>query len=123
MHTTRSNGELAPKSIARHYEWAGYDVLAVTDHWQITNAGSSERVLVIPSVELSCTLPDAREGHVLAFGAIAADDSHHPGFASDLAWTWVRALELNRRAVLDALRAGTFYLSTKPFVGLLRHKL
>ena len=23
--------------------------------------------------------------------AIASDDSHHPGFDSDLAWTWVRA--------------------------------
>jgi hypothetical protein len=202
-HTTRSDGELAPKSLARHYERAGYDVLAVTDHWRITNAGSSERLLVIPSVELSCTLPDAREGHVLAFGvtadekelrelardhvglettsdwiqahggvayvahpywtgvtpgtlelprsatgievfnagcelevgrglsgvhwdelleagrlcpAIAADDSHHPGFDSDLAWTWVRVPELNRTAVLDALRSGTFYSSTGPLI-------
>jgi len=66
-HTTRSDGELAPRRLARHYERASYDVLAVTDHWRITDAASSERLLVIPSVELNCILPGARDGHVLAF--------------------------------------------------------
>lgn len=200
-HTTRSDGELAPKHLARHYARAGYDVLAITDHWRITDAVSEERLLVVPSVELNCILPGARDGHVLAFGvaaseqelrdlaqthadleatagwieahggvaylahpywtgvtagtlelpenvagievfnagceleigrglsavhwdelleagrlcpAIAADDSHHPGFDSDLAWTWVRAPEKSRAAILEALAAGTFYSSTGP---------
>lgn len=199
-HTNRSDGELAPKSLARHYERAGYDVVALTDHWHITDAVSND-VLVIPSVELNCILPGARDGHVLGFGvageaqelrelarehadlqttgdwigarggiaylahpywtgvtpgtlelpenvvgievynagceletgrglavvhwdelledgrlcpAIAADDSHYPGFDSDLAWTWVRAAERTRAAVLEALAAGTFYSSTGP---------
>ncbi len=207
-HTTRSDGELAPKNLARHYERASYDVLAVTDHWRITNAASSERLLVIPSIELNCILPGARDGHVLAFGvaagdpelrelardhadlettadwieahdgvaylahpywtgvtpgtlelpenvkgievynagcelevgrglsavhwdelleagrlcpAIAADDSHYPGFDSDLAWTWVRAVERSRAAVLGALAAGTFYSSTGPLIRDVRH--
>jgi len=202
-HTTRSDGELAPRSLARHYERASYDVLAVTDHWRITYAASTERLLVIPSVELNCILQGARDGHVLAFGvaageqelrelasdhadlettadwieahggvaylahpywtgvtpgtlelpenvaglevfnagceleagrglsavhwdelleagrlcpAIAADDSHHPGFDSDLAWTWVRASERSQAAVLGALAAGTFYSSTGPLI-------
>lgn len=202
-HTTRSDGELAPKHLARHYERAGYDVLAITDHWRITDAVSKERLLVVPSVELNCILPGARDGHVLAFGvaaseqelrdlaqehadleavadwseahggvsylahpywtgvtpgtlvlptnvvgvevfnagcelevgrglstvhwdelleagrlcpAIAADDSHHPGFDSDLAWTWVRAPERSRAAILEALAAGTFYSSTGPLL-------
>jgi predicted metal-dependent phosphoesterase TrpH len=33
---------------------------------------------------------------------IAADDSHHPAFDSALAWTWVRAPERTREAVLEA---------------------
>lgn len=202
-HTTRSDGELSPKSLARHYERAGYDVLAVTDHWRLTEAPSSERLLAIASVELNCILPGARDGHVLAFGvaageqelrdlarehadlattadwvvarggvaylahpywtgvtagalelpesvagievfnagceletgrglsavhwdelleagrlcpAIAADDSHHPGFDSDLAWTWVRAPERSRAAVLGALATGSFYSSTGPLL-------
>jgi hypothetical protein len=42
-HTTQSDGELAPRHLARHYERAGYDVLAITDHWRITDAVSKER--------------------------------------------------------------------------------
>jgi len=201
-HTTRSDGELAPKHLARHYERAGYDVLAITDHWRITDAVSKGSLLVVPSVELNCILPGAR-GHVLGFGvaareeelhelaqehadlgttadwteerggvsylahpywtgvtpgtlelpenmagievfnagcelevgrglsavhwdelleagrlcpAIAADDSHHPGFDSDLAWTWVRARERSRDAVLEALGSGAFYSSTGPLL-------
>jgi predicted metal-dependent phosphoesterase TrpH len=47
---------------------------------------------------------------------IAADDSHHPGFDSSLAWTWMRAADRSQEAVLAALRAGAFYCSTGPVV-------
>lgn len=199
-HSTRSDGELAPRNLARHYERAGYDVLAVTDHWRITGA-PNEKLLVIAGVELNCILPGARDGHVLGLGvaaredelralahahadlaatadwieahggisflahpywtgvtpgtlelpenvlgievynagcelevgrglsavhwdellesgrlcgAIATDDSHHPGFDSGLAWTWVRARERSQAAVLEALAAGAFYASAGP---------
>ena len=46
--------------------------------------------------------------------ALATDDSHHPGYDSGFAWTWVRATERSQAAVLDALRAGQFYGSTGP---------
>ena len=199
-HTTNSDGELAPKLLAEHYERAGYDVLAVTDHWRRTAVESTDRLLVIPSAELNCVLPEGRDGHVLAFGidaepaelgseyadlartaewiekhggvaylahpywtgaaaaklelpanvagievynagcelevgrglsavhwdellesgllcfGIAADDSHHPGFDSDLAWTWVRAAERSQATVLEALRTGAFYSSTGPLI-------
>ena len=45
--------------------------------------------------------------------ALVTDDSHHPGFDSDHAWTWIRA-ERSRESVLDALRTGRFYGSTGP---------
>src|SRR4051812_39240186 len=32
-HTTNSDGELSPDLLVRHFDWAGYDVLAITDHW------------------------------------------------------------------------------------------
>ncbi len=199
-HTTGSDGELRPETLAEHYERTGYDVLAITDHWRRTGAPSNGRLLVVPSAELNCILPGARDGHVLAFGidaepaelgaeyadlartadwieehggvaylahpywtgatpgtlelpanvagievynagcelevgrglsavhwdellgagrscfAIAADDSHHPGFDSDLAWTWVRARERSQAAVLEALATGCFYSSTGPLI-------
>ena len=196
-HTTNSDGELAPRALVKHYERAGYDVLAVTDHWFRSDPPSTDRLLVVPSAELNCVLPGGRDGHVLAFGiedalgelegerldlagtagwitrnggvaylahpywtgaapgslelpetvcgievynagceleigrgvstvhwdellgsgrrcfAIATDDSHHPGFDSDFAWTWVRS-EPTVAGVLDALRTGSFYGSTGP---------
>ena len=38
--------------------------------------------------------------------ALATDDSHHPGFDSGHAWTWVRARERTAQAVLEALAVG-----------------
>ncbi|HEY6458670.1 MAG TPA: CehA/McbA family metallohydrolase [Polyangiaceae bacterium] len=198
-HSTNSDGELAPELLARHFEWAGYDVLATTDHWARTDEPSTKRLLVIPSAELNAEAPDqANDSHVLALGlevdpvlpeghfgalpdvvawiaanggvpylahtywsglrteqwwdceglvglevwnsgcelelgrgdasihwdealehgrllyGLATDDSHHPGFDSAFAWTWVRAAEKTREAVLDALRTGAFYGSTGP---------
>ena len=197
-HTTDSDGELAPSLLVEHYARAGYDVLAITDHWRRTEAESRNGLLVVPSAELNCVLPADRDGHVLAFGidaepadlgreyadlartaewigehggvaylahpywtgtgalelppnvagievynagceleigrglssvhwdellesgrgcfGIATDDSHHPGFDSDHAWTWVRVRERSQRAVLDALATGCFYGSTGPLV-------
>jgi hypothetical protein len=201
-HTTESDGELSPALLAAHYHRAGYDVLAITDHWKIADADAPP-LIVVPSVELNCVLPGARDGHVLALGvvadpaelrelaggypdldetgvwitsrggvaylahpywtgvtpgtlelpasvtgievynagcqlevgrglstvhwdelldtgrlcpAIATDDSHHPGFDSGFAWTWLRVSERSRDAVLASLRDGAFYASTGPAV-------
>ncbi len=200
-HTTESDGEMPPASLVEHYERAGFDVLAITDHWKITEWPSTERLLVIPGVELNCVLPGARDGHVLGLGvaadpdglrelaggyptleetgtwivergglaflahpywtgvtpgtlvlpdsvlgievynagceleigrglsgvhwdellesgrmctALATDDSHHPGFDSAFAWTWVRVPERTSQAVLAALADGCFYGSSGP---------
>ena len=67
-HTTNSDGELAPRALVKHYERAGYDVLAVTDHWFRSDPPSTNGMLVLPSAELNCLLPGDRDGHVLALG-------------------------------------------------------
>jgi hypothetical protein len=197
-HTTNSDGELGPDMLVRHYDWAGYDVLATTDHWIRTIEASTKTLLVIPSTELNAVVGDGEDVHVLALGVeadpvapadgfeplpevvrwinangglpyiahtywsglrtelwwdcdgllglevwntgcelelgrgdsslqwdealelgrplqgLATDDSHHPGYDSGFAWTWVRARERSREAVLDALRSGAFYGSTGP---------
>jgi hypothetical protein len=197
-HSTNSDGELGPDLLVRHYEWAGFDVLATTDHWVRTDEPSTKRLLVIPSTELNAVVGERDDAHVLALGvgvdpvapaggfepladvvrwidangglpylahtywsglrteqwwdcpgllgievwntgcelelgrgdsslhwdealehgrslqALATDDSHHPGYDSGFAWTWVRAAERSRDAVLAALRAGDFYGSTGP---------
>jgi hypothetical protein len=58
---------------------------------------------------------DALERGRHLFG-LAADDSHHPGHDSDLAWTWLKVAERTPEAVLDALRTGSFYASSGPVI-------
>src|SRR5579862_7140948 len=71
-HTTNSDGELAPDMLVRHYEWAGYDVLAITDHWVRTVERSTKKLLVIPSTELNAWCgPPENDAHVLALGVQA----------------------------------------------------
>jgi hypothetical protein len=41
-----------PDHLAMAYEGAGFDVLAVTDHWRLTQIPSTDRLLTIPSAEL-----------------------------------------------------------------------
>ena len=190
---------MPPKALVAHYDRAGYDVLAISDHWVRTDEPSTDGLLVIPSAELNARAPTRDDdAHVLALGietdpvipeldfdelqevvdwivgnggvpylahtywsglrtdqwetceglvgievwntgceqevgrgdaslhwdealergrrffAIATDDSHHPGYDSGFAWTWVRVPERTQEAVLDALRNGMFYGSTGP---------
>jgi hypothetical protein len=201
-HTTESDGELSPALLAAHYARAGFDVLAITDHWKIA-AAEEHGIIVVPSIELNSVLPGARDGHVLGFGvvagadelrdlalgypelgeigewimsrggvaylahpywsgvtpgtlelpesvtgievynagcqlevgrglstvhwdelleagrlcpALATDDSHHPGFDSGFAWTWLRVAERSRDGVLAALRDGALYASAGPAI-------
>jgi hypothetical protein len=72
-HTTNSDGELPPDMLVRHYEWAGYDVLAITDHWVRTVEPSTRKLLVIPSTELNAVAA-RHDAHVLALGVEADPD-------------------------------------------------
>jgi hypothetical protein len=68
-HTTNSDGEMAPDMLVRHYEWAGFDVLAITDHWVRTAEPSTQRLLVIPGSELNAQAGGPEhDAHVLALG-------------------------------------------------------
>jgi hypothetical protein len=72
-HTTNSDGEMAPDMLVRHYDWAGFDVLAITDHWVRTVERSTRKLLVIPSTELNAVAA-GHDAHVLALGVEAAPE-------------------------------------------------
>ncbi|MEX0755865.1 MAG: CehA/McbA family metallohydrolase [Actinomycetota bacterium] len=68
-HSTNSDGELTPDALIAHYEWAGYDVVAITDHWHITKHPGTDRVLTITGAELNADLPgDERYCDLLVYG-------------------------------------------------------
>src|SRR5436190_16780630 len=88
-HTTASDGDLPPHKLVEHYERAGYDVLAITDHWKRTSSPSTEQLLVVASSAINCVLPEECDGHVLAYG-IDEDPMEfaftRPDFAQAAAW-------------------------------------
>ena len=51
-HSTNSDGTLAPAHLVEAYGDAGFDVVAITDHWRLTEVPSTDRVLTIPAAEL-----------------------------------------------------------------------
>jgi hypothetical protein len=89
-HTTNSDGELTPPSLVDHYERAGYDVLAITDHWVRTVEPSTEQLLVVPGTELDAAMgKPGHEAHVLGFGLEAdppGPGSEFPTLEETVAW-------------------------------------
>lgn len=68
-HSTESDGELAPEHLVGAYEAAGYDVMALTDHWKVTTVPSRKDLLVIPGAELAVDPPaPGRYAEILAVG-------------------------------------------------------
>lgn len=50
-HSTMSDGRLTPEEVYEVYRSAGYDFLALTDHWHVGDAGNHRGMLIIPGVE------------------------------------------------------------------------
>jgi hypothetical protein len=68
-HTRRSDGELDPEAHVLHHEWRGFDILAITDHWTLTNTASTEHLLVITGAELAVDpLAKGRYTEIVAIG-------------------------------------------------------
>jgi hypothetical protein len=71
-HTHHSDGEPTTPGLVEHYARAGYDALAITDHWLITlpepGAEGATDILLIPSSELSARTEGGLEADVLAYG-------------------------------------------------------
>lgn len=53
-HSTESDGDLAPTALASAYAGAGFDVLAITDHWRLTKVSPGRSLLMLPAAELTC---------------------------------------------------------------------
>lgn len=51
-HTTKSDGKVSPKEAQRRYQEAGYDFLALTDHWYLSRSGHEKNMLLLSGIEL-----------------------------------------------------------------------
>lgn len=95
LHTTDSDGRLAPDAALAAYRDAGYDAVAVTDHWHLHPRGEFNGMTVVSGVEYNTPGCDAVKGiyHILGLGMDSG-----PG-----------ETEINRRStaqeIVDGIRA------------------
>ena len=55
-HSTVSDGTLAPEHLVQAYAEAGFDAVAITDHWRIARVAPTPSMLTIPAAELGFDL-------------------------------------------------------------------
>ncbi len=72
-HTTVSDGHRTPAEAAAVYRAAGYDAIALTDHWIFTPAGELGGLPIISGIEYNVQGPDRPGGitevyHILGIG-------------------------------------------------------
>jgi hypothetical protein len=76
--------------LVRHYAWAGFDVLAITDHWIRTEGPGIDDLVVLPGAELDARIDgQERDAHVLALGIDASPlepDGEFPTLEETVAW-------------------------------------
>ena len=70
LHTTNSDGEKTPEEAAAIYKKAGYDILAITDHWEYNPSGNIAGLRILSGGEYNIGGADASSGvfHILALG-------------------------------------------------------
>lgn len=70
LHTTQSDGLKTPEEAAAIYRAAGYDVIAVTDHWKYRESGRIDGLRTLSGAEYNVGGPNGAKGvfHILALG-------------------------------------------------------
>jgi len=69
-HTNLSDGGLSPEKVAARYRDAGFDAIAITDHWKTWQGGDLEGITVISGCEYDMGGRDSAGGvmHILGLG-------------------------------------------------------
>jgi hypothetical protein len=73
-HSTESDGQHEPRSLIEDYRDAGFDVVAITDHWRLTRVASPDPLLTIPAAELTYDVAPGKVGEFLAYGILDLPD-------------------------------------------------
>ena len=78
MHTTLSDGLATPEKAAEIYRNAGYDAVAVTDHWKYHSAGEISGLKIISGCEYNVGASDTSVNvmHIVGVGMENEPDLH-----------------------------------------------
>ncbi len=70
-HTTLSDGRRSPEEVIALYRAAGYDALALTDHWKHSENKCAEGITLLAGIEYNINGADSRKHvyHIVSIGA------------------------------------------------------
>lgn len=70
LHTSESDGQKTAREAAAIYRAAGYDAIAITDHWRYRESGEIDGLRILSGAEYNIGGPDGAKGvfHILALG-------------------------------------------------------
>lgn len=70
IHTNESDGRLSPQEVAGVYKAAGFDAIAITDHWKVWPEGEIDGLRVLSGCEYNVGGNDTVEGvfHMVGIG-------------------------------------------------------
>lgn len=120
-HTTRSDGHKTPEEVMDIYARAGYDFLAITDHWVWGDAGeytyrnadgSEGHMTILPGAEYNVGGGDGADGvyHILGLGC-----THDPGLTVQEAEGFGRTSREQAQQIIGRIKeAGGFAVLAHP---------
>jgi histidinol phosphatase-like PHP family hydrolase len=77
LHTTCSDGKITPEEAMELYEKAGYDILAITDHWRFSAPGQYGRMKLISGCEYHAVGNNGTDNLMQTFHLLRLD-AHYP---------------------------------------------
>lgn len=99
QHSTRSDGRLTPEEIVALYREAGYDAIALTDHW----VENPEEVIDGMPILAGCEYHVVKSGNVDGFRDSGEGIYHIVGLCCKRASGLERDLTLPPQAIIDAI--------------------
>lgn len=80
MHTTNSDGGKSPEDAIAVYKAAGYDVVALTDHWKYTPSGKLNGMRILSGAEYNTP---GRNGGIDVYHILALGCKEEPNLTKD----------------------------------------
>ncbi len=97
IHTTLSDGHCTPEEAAQYYLEAGYDAVALTDHWIYHGEDEIEGLHILPGIEYNVGGNDTRNGvfHIVGIGMTS-----DPGVPAD----WVNMVKTSEAKAAEIMK-------------------
>lgn len=106
-HTTCSDGRKTPEEVIALYAAAGYDALAITDHWKYAEAGKAHGMTLLSGIEYDMTGTDLVSNTNQTFHVVALCMDHDPQLCKEeIKDTSVSIYDRVRKVVAEIRKAG-----------------